>query len=53
MNLNEYFEIELNKRIARAEQLIETIKPYADELGILKKEISTLEGVLALRRNQK
>ena len=52
MNLNEYFEKELDKRIERAGALLNVIKRAGIELNALKDEISILENVLELRRNQ-
>lgn len=55
MTLTEQIEIELNKRVKRAEALVELIKAakLAEcELHTLKDEIKTLDDILTFRRNR-
>ena len=52
MSLNELFEKQLNIKVNRANALIALIQESTKELTELQDEISVLDSILTMRRNQ-
>ncbi|MBO5338255.1 MAG: hypothetical protein J6A96_00990 [Clostridia bacterium] len=52
MSLNEFFEKQLNLKVNRAAALTTIIQESSKELAELQDEITVLDSILTIRRNQ-